>query len=204
MVSIPPTIPPVPDPAIASFPAADLASGTGLQIYYAVSGQTSAGQTYGLTEDTEFGSWNVTTLYGQPSSDPSFTLTFDSIPFNLPRYVKGIAKFKARIYQVGCDGVDVSAVLQHWDGSNVTPLTAIIKSGDLSGNGNQKNVYLELPITTQKMIKKGDQIRLVLVGSKNGASGSAAIGHDPSNGSDPSGWLSNTQMVIGIPFRVGA
>ena len=196
-MAVPPTIPPVPEAAIATFPAADLASGTGTQLYYGLVGKESGGLTYNLVEFSSEGSWLIETGRGAGTD----TLTFDSAVFNLPRYVKGTAFFAGAIRQ-DAGGTSCSAQLYHWDGSTATALSAEITSGALAGSPNEHAVYLKLPITTEKMIKKGDQVRIVvklIVPANNGT-----LYHSPTGQASPTSSSTDTQMVVGVPFRIGA
>lgn len=201
MPPIPQTIPAVPELAIASFPATEIASGTGTQLYYPLMGKDDSGDTFNLSESSTFGSWTIETRFQAIETQ---TLTFDSAVFNLPRYVKGTGIFKVNMKSANAgDSVKVSAQLQRWDGSNATNLTAEITSALITVI-EERVVYLTLPITTEKMIRKGDQVRLVVKLTKGDSGGTATWGHSPTNQTSPSGTITNTQMIIGVPFRSGS
>jgi len=183
--------PPTPN-AIASYSYNDIAEGTGIVNFYPIVGKTSAGTTYDLISETLDG-WLIET----PANE-SATYTFQTKDFNLPRYVKGTAYFSAHFYSAS-GTTNVSIKIQKWDGATATDLTGTI----LSANGsNLKNhaVFLKVPITTETIIKKGESIRAIVVWTQS--SGDTYLGWSPTNQTSPTGNLTNTQMIIGIPFRL--
>ncbi len=196
MSPVPQTIPPIQEQAIASFPAGDLITGIGTEVFYATYGIDSGGAVLALNP-TPYNSWQIESTGAQ-------TLTFQSQNFNLPRYVKGTAFFNVMLDRISNGGGGTNAnctvQLQRWNGSSATNLTAQHTSGTLSNSaGESKNVYLEMPITTELMVQQGESLRLVFTFVGN----LGHFGHSPTNQTSPSGRLSNTIMLIGVPFRSG-
>ena len=192
------TYPPVAEP-VATFDSEDLASGTGVVNYFPLVGKNAAGFTFSLSE-SELDSWLPQTTR---SATGTTTLTFDSGVFNLPRFVKGTAIFSAYIEAAAAaNAVNCTAQLWHWDGTTATAMTAKATSGNCEANDVTYPVYLELPVTTEKMIKKGEQVRLIVELTKTGVNDSW-IGHSPTGQAVTAGGLSSTKMVMGVPFRIG-
>lgn len=193
MVQIPPTYPPIQDPAIASFPAAELASGIGIVEFYGIMGNDPSGAIIGLIENTVGCEPSETSVVST-----TIAYTLETPEFNLPRFVKGTAFVAANIAKTGGDA-SYTAKLQHWDGSTATDLTGTASSDVITvGTGTP---YVQLPITTEKMVKKGETLRLIFTFTASG--GSAKWGHCPDNRAGDAN-TQGTRLTVGIPFRSGA
>lgn len=194
------TYPPVAEP-VATFDSEDLASGTGIQNYYPTVGETSAAYFYFLSESSDLDSWLPQT---HTTAAGTVTLTFDSAVFNLPRFVKGTAVFSA--YMVSdtiARAISCTAQLWHWDGTTAVALTAKAISADAEVDNITNSVFLKLPVTVEKMVKKGEQLRLIVEFINVNGAANSYIGHSPTNQTKTVGNLANTKMVIGVPFRIG-
>ena len=194
-MAVPPTIPPVQELAIASFSAQELASGTGVVNFFAFKGRNPSGVVNGLTEFT----LRSHPLETEVASDSTTVLTFTSPVFNLPRFVKGTGYVNVPLFQVS-GTAKFSAKLQHWDGSTPTDLTGTATSVSLTGAPEIGNPLVELPITTEKMIKKGEMIRAIItiISTDN----LTAYGHSPDN-STATRNTQGTRITVGVPFRSG-
>lgn len=179
--------------AIASYSFTDVSSGTGIVKYYPLVGLDDSGATYHLVEDVA-DSYTVQTA----SINGTVTLTFDSPRFNLSREVKGIGYLSAHVYEGA--NAHITAQLWRWDGTTATAISTKTTSG-IGINGQTKAYYLELPVTASVTIASGEQVRLIVEYVATGV-GNNKIGHSPTNQTSPTADLSNTQMVIGVPFRV--
>ena len=190
---VPPTIPPVQELAIASFSAQELASGTGIVLFYAFRGDNPSGDVDGLTEFT-FSSEPIETQV----NDTTVEFTFTSPVFNLPRYVKGTAYVNVPLWQAS-GSARFTAKLQHWDGSTPTDLTGTATSNSLSGTPKVGTPLVELPITTEKMVKKGEMIRAIItiITTADGY-----FGHSPDNKTGTRN-TQGTKLTVGVPFRSG-
>lgn len=181
--------------AIASYSYTDIEANTGIVQYYITAGTESGGTTYDLVE-TAYNSWFIEVGNAQ-------TLTCTTGEFNTPRIVKGTAFFSGNIHRrSNADGgtnANMAVKIQHYDGTTATDISGTITSGTLTNTaGETKSVFLKIPITVEKQVKKGDSIRVLVTGT--GTNG--VMGTSPTNQTSPSGLLANTQMIIGIPFNL--
>lgn len=186
------TYPPVQEAAIASFSAEELASGIGVVNFYAVKGTDPDGNINALTEFT------VSSFPVETQVDTTTTIfTFTSSVFNLPRYVKGTAYATVNLYQES-GSTTATVKIQHWDGTTPTDLTGSA-TATLSGTPGRATFYVEIPITTEKMVKKGEMLRAVVTVI---SSANAYVGHSPD---DAAGALNTqgTRLTVGVPFRRG-
>ena len=195
-MSVPPAIRAVQDGVIATFPAEEIASGFGILTLYAFVGDDASGQIFGLTEDTS----QCFPAESTPGSDATTTYTFTSPAFNLPRFVKGSAFANVALSGNGTSG-SATFQLQHWTGSAATNLTAESNSSAGVGAAVDEKVSFQLPITTEKMVKKGEFIRAII--KVTIGSGGFAFGHSPGNQTTAINLL-GTRTTIGVPFRSGS
>ena len=179
-------------PVIASYSFSELSSGTSIQKYYPLVSKDDSGDTYNLVEDPQ----DSYTIQSN-SINGTVTLTFDSSEFNLSREVKGVGYLLAHVYE--SNNAHITVKLQKWDGSSTTDISAVITSG-AGVVGETKAFYLEIPVTTPVVINAGEQIRAVITYVATGI-GNNKLGHSPTNQTSPTGNLSNTQMILGVPFN---
>lgn len=183
-----------PQTSIASYSAEELASGIGIVNFYAFVGTNPSGAFNGLTEFT-LSSYPIETNV----TDTTTAFTFTSAEFNLPRYVKGTAEVSVPLYQAA-GGVYFQAKIQHWDGTTATDLTGTATSTSPTADPETGTPLVQLPITTEKMVKKGEMIRLIITIV---AFGSCYFGHCPSNEASGTYVTQGTRLSVGVPFRRG-
>lgn len=178
-------------PIISSVDWENVAAGTGIQNYYPIAELNSGGTEYHLIE-TPYNSAVIELSTGAPT-----TYTFQSLDFNLPRFVKGTAYFSGNFYDGAASQDKITAKLQKWDGSSATDLTATHTSAN--GVTSKNNiVFFSMPITTEANIAVGESLRLVVVYTKT--DGNSKLGISPTNQTSPTGNLTPTQMIIGVPY----
>lgn len=188
-----PIIPPVQELAVSSYTAEEIASGIGTVTFYAFRGDNPSGNLDGLTEYQDPCYPNQTQV-----NDTTLALTFVTAAFNLPRFVKGTAYVSVPLQQES-GGSYFTAKIQHWDGSTATDLSGTATSNSLSGNGVTGTPQVEIPITTEKMVKKGQYIRaaISIITSANGY-----FGHSPDNAAGAQ-VTQGTKLTVQVPFRRG-
>ena len=195
-------------PAIASYPAKDISTGTGIENLYGVVSETGAGFSYNLTANSNL--WSVlpvTVVTGGGIHETTYN--FDLAPFNLPRYVKGTAEFNAGM-GANSDGiVSLKVQLKHVRVAAETNLSAEIQSQTFTApTPDSEMVFLEIPITTEKHFAIGDFLRLTVKLVEGAAGGSVvvAFGHDPANqqvgGIIVPSTKNTTIMRLNMPFRI--
>ncbi len=218
-------------PTIASFPAADLADGTGYQAYFGMVGDNNENM---VTPNSNMFSENVHTSATAANITTSFVEHINEdfdILFNLPRFARGKAlinvpmginhtsdtinyvwKAKVEIFHVNSGGTETS-----------------LGSGEsrefvhLSGTGLQESfmALLDIDITGQHF-KRGEIMRFTITGLIKTTSGATpnvtfGLGHDPAGRTDatyvvdttPTTSLAiidsatSTKMIFNVPFRSG-
>lgn len=195
---------PLPDSPkpLASFPSEEIASGLGIVTFLGISSQDNSAVDYHLITKS---------IDSQPrgtgrSSQGTTTMDFDTSPFNLPRTAKGTANLSLGFAATVGEKVRILARLKKYDGSTETNLSLEIQSQDFvpSGTPNSQMVLIELPIT-EKIIKKGELLRLTIKLVQVNAAGTVDMGHDPKNQSFNDINTSSkdtTVMTLLMPFRV--
>ena len=195
------TFPPPTEKAIASFSFTDIESGLGFVDFFAAVTDLTAGAEFILTDDSTTYSGKIST---NRSSSGTTSFTFDSSAFNLPRTVKGTAIFSCGIGGVNTASIiAVTAKLQKYDGTSATDISGVITSAAFSATSAipDKMMLLQLPLT-QTLIKKGENLRLLVTFETNSAI-SADIGHDPRGRSEGGiGTFAVSTMTIKIPFKI--
>ena len=180
---------------------ADIISGTGFfNLYFAHAYDDTQSDVYFLTRDVGFMSQDVTT--------ENTTLTMDYTldrPLTISGDVTVNLNFSSTFPSGGTSGdLDVTADLQHWDGSTATSLgTAKSATIPRSSTGTHYHYAgLVIPITTPKHFKKGESIRIVLTPRKT-TSPNVQLAHDPA---DRTAWGSGSNVTaasfVRIPLRI--
>lgn len=187
---------------IASFNYNDIASGAGFVSFYPTITKDNSGTQYLLTNDTSIYSTVIETTR---ITDGTTTLNFDTSPFNLPRTISGTA-----IANIGVEvsntnsGEGYSIQIQRWDGSSATNISSEITTINSADAGVGTVASNQIPCT-QTLIKKGEQLRIVLKVIVI-SPGTSTIGHDPRNRDGtiltPTTDNSITSSVIKIPFKI--
>ncbi len=204
MVQIPVIYPPSPQP-IASFDFVNLAEGTGTVIYFGITSNDTGSLSYHLVSNSAVWSSTVETTRG---TEGTTTVDFDSAKFNLPRFVKGTAFFSGAIGSTSNPGSrsHLQVQLKKWDGSSETNLTAEVTGIETQASGGRQEFYV-MPITTENLIKKGEQLRLTVKLVQDGGSAfNHSFAHDPANTDGaiivPSTQKTTTIMRMLVPFRI--
>ena len=173
MTLVPTTFPAPPEAAIATFDAAEFADGTGTTILLAAVNEDSVSENFMLTKQAVWSSKIETVaIVG------TVTTNFDSAPFNLPKTAKGTAYVNIGYAPTAGANLSFAVQVQKWDGTTATDISSEITSPTFTGSNVQTLALLEIPLT-QTIIKKGEQLRLVIKMISN--STSHAMGHDPQN-----------------------
>jgi len=141
-------------PILASFPAVDIANGTGDQTYHLVQVMKSGGLDLILSptaievEAPASGGngWNSTTY-----------AAFDLGPYNLPRAIRGVVSFVGMVNHTGTDAT-ISAKLYHVESDGTTE--TLIGDEVTSQTKNQDlNFNLSFDVA-RKQFKSGEYLRL--------------------------------------------
>ena len=194
-------------PTIASYPAKDISTGTGIENFYGIVSETGAGFVYSLTANSNL--WSVLTstiITGGGATE--YTYNFDLSPFNLPRYAQGIAEFNAAM-GVNQNGiVSLKVQLKHVRVAAETNLSAEHTTQTYTfATTDSEMLFLRIQITTPKQVAIGDFLRCTVKLVQGNAGGSAVVsfGHDPAN--QPGGLIipatkNTTIMRLNMPFRI--
>ena len=190
---------------LRNFDFLDLANGTGIVNMYGIASTTDGGVEYSLVTNKE--SWSIPAGTTR-SSVGTTTIDFDLTAFNLTRTPKGTATFSAGIGVANdASTVTLKVQLKHWDGSDETNISSEITSQTFTHPGGavgSEMVFLKLPITNEKVFKKGQILRLT-VKIVNVGGGDIDVGHDPQNQL----WdfilpaaANSTVMYLAMPFKI--
>ncbi len=207
---------------IETFDFNDIASGSGIEVFYgADSTDSTSTKTYHLvTEQIEGKGGDVNRKEGF-TNNLNTTINFDSSTFNLPRTINGIPSVAIPVaaWDESATGeaitITISSVklIKVAVGGATTDLTTAINVGviineDPGGDGSIINVVPIVLMTnvTNKLIKKGEKIRLAITINTGGVHG--GIAHSPSNktiiidpGSSDIAWA-DTRLSLQVPFRI--
>ena len=177
------------DRAIASFNFTDIASGLGVQIFFATIGETSGGNTYHLLGTAVTSKNDAADKRLLNGTD----VDFDTSPFNLPRTVKGTAFVSGSFKVDAGNNISCTATILKFDGSTETTIGSTITSQTETSTSNERGVLLKIPLT-ETLIKKGELLRLTItVATAGGISGLHA---------DPLGTEGQPLKLL-IPFKIG-
>ena len=191
-------------PAIASYDYTDIAEGTGTKYFYGLKDSASGSINFRLTSNADTYSSLIETIRQTAGTD---TFDFDTQPFNLPKTVKGTAYVSIPwYYGDAANYAYTTAQLQKISNSVVTDVSEQVVSTQTAGTNKMTMQFLSLPLT-QTILKKGDQIRLVIRMVQVIGTGIHAIGHDPMGrsadyiNSIKDGWGSSA-LVLHLPFKI--
>ena len=186
-------MPPFPDSfppkreSITTFDFTDVASGLGFEKFWMAKSEDLSNGVAGILTTL-----SLTSANGQNNtsiSNDDETIIFNTSTFNLPRTLKGICYVQLLGQVNGTTGTStISAKLSivHADDS-VTDVTSNISSVDIPYTSASQEL-LELPIT-QKIVKKGEKIRLTLT-------------YNETNGVFYTLFNDGSESFILIPFRI--
>ena len=185
-------------PAIVTYNYTDIAEGTGVIVFYGFNSNSTGGKEYHLSNNVLYSesTGNTRTSAGTDSFD------FTTLPFNVPKDVKGTAYFNVGVF--GGNGVTniVAAQIKKWDGTSETNISSKITSNTWTGDATAINtamLLLEIPLTDTHF-NTGDMIRITVEHTAGGGLGTATMFHDPQNrGADAGG---SAVMSAHIPFRL--
>lgn len=183
--------------SIASYDWQDLASGLSYNIYY---GCKDAEGNYLLIDNSAVFSDSI----GE-GDDETYTLTFDTSIFNVPREVKGKAFMSVPISTTTVGNCYAVGSLYHYDGTTETILGSGSGVDTPTGNNATKNQLLTFDIA-QKHFKKGDILRAkVQIVQLEGVADINYTAYDPQGrtyvtASAPD--IENSQLIIHIPFKI--
>ncbi len=170
--------------AIASYSFSELVSGLGFIKFYLAATEGDSGASYILTEQQIYSFWGDTRYVETAlTTNSTSTNTFLSSVFNLPRVVNGVAILTIGFdYDTSSPGSagSITATLSKFDGTTTTPLATAV-SQTISMAARNGTWTFRLPLT-QTIIKKGEQLKLVIFVDHNGGTDRfTAYGHDPQN-----------------------
>ena len=185
----------------------DLLSGEGIISFEGFKSVDSTGTSYHLSSNS-LGSCEgtLTTNYALETVNGTttvFTYNFNSLPFKIPRYVKGTSLVSAYITNTAIDGTKtatsyVVATLQHVDGSTSTVTDIGTKTSASLVNSTatdytQKNILIIS--LTETLFKTNDYLRLKI--EMSCAAPNAGIRYFSLNLG-----LNDEFLLLNLPFRI--
>ena len=209
---------PLPPSPVVTYSFTDIAEGTGVQIFYAFTSESSTGVDQHLTTQSDVYSAIVETriVTGSVSvAEKVIDMDFDLSPFNLSQDIEGTGLILNTISAGTSSGqTDTNFFiykLRKWDGSTETEI-ASVQSPSVSTAGSVVNELVTIPFTIPRThFSKGDVLRLTCEGWTASTSTDTTIiafGHDPRNrdGTNISPSTDDpatiTQLILHIPFRI--
>lgn len=190
-----------PAAAIASYNSVELLTNQGYLTLYLMDDGTSGGSNWILSTETP-ASYDI---YTERSGAGTTTRTFDSGELTKPLLVSGTAYFNCAVFWGAATSGYVTAQLYTWNGASATAITAKATSATVGGGAtDNKNILLEMPITSAGKIAAGLQIRLVMECVYVGGGAAFRWSHDPAGRTTGfSGATSvDTASTINVPVKV--
>jgi hypothetical protein len=183
----------------------ELADGLGYTTFYLLATKDNTATDYVLVSNSLTYSGD-TVRESQQTGAATLTRTFLTSEFNKPRTVKGTAYASLGAYwNLGVDTETFSIRLYKYDGTTTTPISSEFEL-DVTGSGSTV-ISFSLPCT-QTIIKKGEQLKIVIEMEIGGGGTTMAFGHDPKNLDGafilPSSSVTPTitSSRINIPFKI--
>lgn len=190
--------------AVATFSFEDIASGLGVIVFFGIATNASGGVNYHLISNSDVFSFPVGT---ERATVGTTSIDFDTSAFNLPRTPRGTAFFSAGTWGENSFAGDMRLDVQLFhvtSGGTETALSSKISSA-VPADATSEMVSLELPITTEKIIKNGEVLRLTVDLVQINAAAHVEVGHDPKNqpfmGIQP-GTKDSSVMTLLMPFKL--
>lgn len=201
MAGVPTNFLPVVPNTVASYNYTDIASGTGVQIWYPCVANSVVGDQVLMDTPT------ITTSGSSRQTNAGTTaLAFDSLGFNFPKVVKGNLWCSFGFgKQVATATGSIAFELNKLSGSTETPLHT---SGSfaISAAATSGAALCTAAITTPTTIANGDKLRFrVWLTCGTGGGDWVAVGHQPLDGNttDLNTTTSKTTIFkVGVPFRI--
>ena len=181
-------------PIVASFPSEQIASGISQVTMFGIASADDSGITYQLILNSDMFSARTGT-----DSTGTTEINFDSAQFALPRTAKGTATFSCAIGGGAGDTATVTVQIIHVDSaSSETTISAAIVSETVTliGSSTGSVIFLDIPITTEKLFRKGDKLRLEVIFTRVSGAATETIGHDPKNQDADSIIVSNGATTV--------
>lgn len=206
---------------LANYNWIDIATGTGVIVYYGYNTINDTTYTYNLSEKIVFSHSTNSEIGSIPTQDLNMLnrgeLDFDLSTFNMPQTIKGTAFLNLGFGVSNNDNAGSSvymiAKIKKWDGTTETTLatsqTQTITTA--SGATGQARASMQLSLT-ETHFKKGETLRLTIeswgkFNSLQTASSGATIHitHSPENqdgGLFTVAGIKTTQLKLNIPFKI--
>lgn len=214
---------------IASYSYTDVAEGTGIQTFYgfALNSGLSGAVSYALSEKVHYTTHTDATTGANTAivhtsgavvvaeADPtnSFDLDFDLTAFNLPKVIKGTA-----VVQVpwgmnytpsgALSGALIVQLAKVSDGTETVFASGAVQRA-INNSGTLYSLStLRIPVATEQSFKKGDNLRMNVIGRVLESGGNAQIGvaHDPMDRAGATVYtasnLPTRVLKINVPFKI--
>ncbi len=183
---------------LANFDFTDIATGLGFENFWGTKIIDTSGTTYHLLPN-QLNPRNVsvsgtnTTQTGEGTT----TLNFDSSVFNLPRTAKGTAYVTFSTLQTIASALSIKAQIAIVsEDLSVANISSEIESTQSTATGATRVIDLLALILTQKIIKKGEKLRLIIKIVIDASGGNGTLSHDNTN-SDI-----DKHLKLLMPFRI--
>jgi len=198
--------------AIASYNYEDIASGSGVIVFYALEASTS---TNGSNEQAKYfltteriKSKDYYTQYTIPGGNwcKFCEFSFDSLPFNTKRILNGRCYFSP-LFKIDTNELSVYATITLIKYSNSTEeILGSVQSGVIAGGGKYKRPTTYLDISNV-VFKKGDLLRIKFEGYGHYGGGSASAwfyydGYGRGLPADIEGNTETADSIFYIPFKI--
>ena len=197
-------IPPETEQAIASFDFTDLASGTGVEIFFGTASDSfNSTLDYHLVSTGDAKAGRATT---QRASAGTTVVEFETTEFNLQRTARGTAFLSASMGLNNTKGHITGEIsIIHADGGETIIADKVSgQSVTIGATDTSEMMFIPLPLT-ETIIKEGEKLRLS-VDIFQASSGNMELGHDPTGEAGSIIPLSTTthttKMQLLMPFRV--
>lgn len=190
-------------PVVATFDFVDIAENTGVVRYFGIHSKEQTTDQYSLIRNTVASNDRELVTAG---ADADFDIDFDTSVFALARTAKGTAYVNISGFAETSSGTQtliITATVRHWDGSTETDIGSAISETISIGPTNtlQKRLLLKI-VLTDKIFKVGDTLRLNIVGTADGGTGSTGFGHDPKERAAANLTTISTSLEFFMPFEL--
>ena len=208
-------------PVVATYSYTDIAEGTGIQTFQGFHHIETSTEKYGLTTQIPYSHFIWTKANTSGAVSKIIDVDFDLSPFNMPKSIKGTARFNVTVgggtnatANTTAD-IYIIAKIRKWDGSSETEIangqSGTVSLGGLQGIGYMDYFTLnfEVDISTRTDFAAGETLRVTieLWGVKASANETPCyLMHDPISRLTPEVAVSPARIAIPIGnngFSVG-
>ena len=184
----------IPEPNLASYDFYDLATGTGYKNFYGADLSLSGASTYRLTTQTPYALVGSTSYY-EVASDLDFDVTFE-----VPITLEGDCLVSVPITSGSNFTATLTLRFYKVDGVTETLIGEAMNASKALNNSSAIITWVyDMPLTH---FKRGEKLRLNLIGSNPGGTKILIYLHDPKSRSLGAPATTISQLIVTLPIKL--